>query len=807
MKKTIIALLTLAAAAVAVSCQEEIEPNVNSGDSTFGQMTIKAVAEGIGNATKAEMAYKYDVLWNDGDQICVKDASESAIFTLTDGAGTTVGTFAGSASFSGEVEAFYPASIASEGSLVWPATQQNNQVAPMYCKNTLSGEGDVFSFSSLGAMLQIVFNSTVADIVLKSIEIKDGQKNLSGEFTVDGNGQANITATDGDGITLDLGSGKSLGKGANYFNIAIPAGKYNDVTIRFITTDGLVCSMHSSTFPEVIRNTVCRVTMTGIKFDDKTLPGVFNVGNGRFVRFSPGNLFWDGDSFEFEATQYDFSEVWDTSHIGYFLWSNNPDVAMAASYEDSDAGEHDVFFTNATEQMANPDFTVSGITGNFRTLSMVEWEYLLSSRSNADKLCKVGATVCGKEGCLIIAPDDFSGTIKDSYSASEWQTAEAEGLVCLSTTGYMYQNVIHKPSEKYKSGYYWSSAPYTTQNAHFLAFENNAYESTQGFRSRGHAVRLVKDKEFVTSVSIDNPDLVIFVNYYTTLTATVLPSDAPLKTVIWTSSNTDVATVSDDGKVHSIAPGTATITATAENAGKTASCTVTVKPSLSGLFTVDQFGRKVRFSCGNLYWDGDSFEFEASQYDYPTAWDPSHVGHFSWSSDPAMARSEIYADYDRKEDDYFFTNNGPYFANPNFVVAGYKGVYRTLPMDEWDYLFHGRTNASKLYKTGVTVCGKANCVVLAPDGYGGEIMEGYNPEQWEAAEGNGFVCLPAAGERFEGDISLTGSYCFYWSSVPYSIDKAQTAFLNNKSGFFRYDNKDFGNAIRLVTDKNNNTNE
>ena len=60
-----------------------------------------------------------------------------------------------------------------------------------------------------------------------------------------------------------------------------------------------------------------------------------------------------------------------------------------------------------------------------------------------------------------------------------------------------------------------------------------------------------------------------------TLTATVLPENATNKNVTWTSSNTDVASVTN-GTVTALKPGTSTITVTTEDGQKTASCVVTV---------------------------------------------------------------------------------------------------------------------------------------------------------------------------------------------------------------------------------------
>ena len=72
-----------------------------------------------------------------------------------------------------EVEAYYPQSLVRETKLYWPDTLANNQTVPMYCKKTLSGaEKEQMDFSSLGSILQIVFNTTQDDITLRFIDIR-----------------------------------------------------------------------------------------------------------------------------------------------------------------------------------------------------------------------------------------------------------------------------------------------------------------------------------------------------------------------------------------------------------------------------------------------------------------------------------------------------------------------------------------------------------------------------------------------------------------------------------------------------------
>ena len=79
----------------------------------------------------------------------------------------------------------------------------------------------------------------------------------------------------------------------------------------------------------------------------------------------------------------------------------------------------------------------------------------------------------------------------------------------------------------------------------------------------------------VTGIKLDKTELALNISGDdVTLTATVEPTDATDKTVIWTSDKPAVATVDATGKVHAVAEGTATITAQAGD--KTATCVVTV---------------------------------------------------------------------------------------------------------------------------------------------------------------------------------------------------------------------------------------
>lgn len=80
-----------------------------------------------------------------------------------------------------------------------------------------------------------------------------------------------------------------------------------------------------------------------------------------------------------------------------------------------------------------------------------------------------------------------------------------------------------------------------------------------------------------TSITLNKSTLALNVGDEETLSTTVLPSAATNKTLVWTSDNTDVATVNSSGKIIANSKGTAVIKAAAtDGSGLSASCTVTV---------------------------------------------------------------------------------------------------------------------------------------------------------------------------------------------------------------------------------------
>ncbi len=84
-------------------------------------------------------------------------------------------------------------------------------------------------------------------------------------------------------------------------------------------------------------------------------------------------------------------------------------------------------------------------------------------------------------------------------------------------------------------------------------------------------------KRRVSGISLDQTALEMCAGDTITLTALISPEDATDKTVTWSSSNTEIASVAD-GIVTILSAGTADIMATAQDGSLKATCTITIKP-------------------------------------------------------------------------------------------------------------------------------------------------------------------------------------------------------------------------------------
>ena len=105
----------------------------------------------------------------------------------------------------------------------------------------------------------------------------------------------------------------------------------------------------------------------------------------------------------------------------------------------------------------------------------------------------------------------------------------------------------------------------------------------------------------IESISLNQSKLSMMIGDEVTLEATIAPENAEDKTIIWSSNNPTVASV-DNGKVKAHQLGAATITATTQDGGKTASCIISVV-EIDSMIDVSFSGMNV--SYGSVSFEGD----------------------------------------------------------------------------------------------------------------------------------------------------------------------------------------------------------
>lgn len=288
-----------------------------------------------------------------------------------------------------------------------------------------------------------------------------------------------VTGTNNTAYTLncpdeDISTQKS-------FYIAVPKGSYTKIVITDANNN--FCNLTSNAGVPIDNNKITPVTLGDGKLYF-ALPGEFSVDEaGKKVRFSPGNLYWTGRAFEFEADQFSYPTAWNTKHVGHFYWTKTSGNAYAENY--SPSGDVPLFTNNS-------DFTVNGEKG-WRTLSIDEWKYLLTSSDRNGKY-RYPVEVKGKGFGLVIAPDIFTRTISDSYSADDWNKDEKDyGLVFLPKADTRNDSIINNQN----AGHYWSSTNAGEAAAWFLTISQDSFDSdddiNNGGKGTGRSIRLVRD--------------------------------------------------------------------------------------------------------------------------------------------------------------------------------------------------------------------------------------------------------------------------------------------------------------------------
>lgn len=344
-------------------------------------------------------------------------------------------------------------------------------------------------------------------------------------------------------------------------------------------------------------------------------------------------------------------------------------------------------------------------------------------------------------------------------------------------------------------GYYWSSSLNTDSEyeAYYVYFLSNDVRRSYRNRFFGLPVRPVSDESvYITIIRLNHNSITLMEGGSAYLTATVTPSNATQPAVIWSSSNTSVATVSSEGIVTAVALGTATITAATHDGGYTATCSITVSGPTLGTINGYEWVDLGLPSC--LKWATCNVGANApEEYGDYFAWGTTEPYYTEGHSQDSPCSSWIDNKTGYNYESYPLRISGD--APGTIVYSKYDPVDNKTVLDPEDdaaYVNWGDSWRMPTYKEWIELHDYCTWACVTQNGINGQLATGPN--------GNS-IFLPAAGSRSYTLLSYAGSYGDYWSSQIQVTKAYSVSFsVNGYSAGASYD-RIFGFSIRPVTDK------
>ena len=270
--------------------------------------------------------------------------------------------------------------------------------------------------------------------------------------------------------------------------------------------------------------------------------------------------------------------------------------------------------------------------------------------------------------------------------------------------------------------------------------------------------------------------------------------------------------------------------------------------AIGGRFTINNNGDQVYFSQGNLQYQAstNTWRFAENQWDYVGqgeygtvyengvkcqnmllsetyngwidlfGWGTSGYNHGAacyqpWSISDRYSFYYAYGNYMR----HLYNETGQADWGFNAISNGGNQInqWRTLTIEEWQYVFDMRNPSSGIRFTKAQVNG-VNGVILFPDDWNMSIFDINKPNEYNASydnnvinssewiyslQANGAVFFPASGMRYAGDgmDGLNTCGC-YWSSKYYDNTKASDFEFYMPDLIFSNRLRYMGFSVRLV---------
>ena len=240
-----------------------------------------------------------------------------------------------------------------------------------------------------------------------------------------------------------------------------------------------------------------------LKTDNGRLDGKFSVSETKRVGFSQGNLQYIASSGTWRFAKYQWEIVGNNENssisstysgpIDLFGWGtgNNP-TKTSTHYKD---------YSSFSEWGKNAIINGGNKNNAWRTLTYDEWDYVLNTRENANKLrgqAKINNVYGGillPDACVLPNGISFSSNALNKYSINEWAKLENAGAVFLPCGGRRYGT---EAEDAGNWGAFWSSTPKIVSgaiNGQAAAYCIHCTNLTvfDYVRQQGLAVRLVQD--------------------------------------------------------------------------------------------------------------------------------------------------------------------------------------------------------------------------------------------------------------------------------------------------------------------------
>ncbi len=242
-------------------------------------------------------------------------------------------------------------------------------------------------------------------------------------------------------------------------------------------------------------------------------------------------------------------------------------------------------------------------------------------------------------------------------------------------------------------------------------------------------ITVTEGDKVLTAISFDKTSITTIVGAAEKITVTFTPSDAKDKSLVWTSDNPSVATVtaaSTYATVKAVSDGTATITATANDGGHTATCTVTVKNNDEKLY--HSVNDRVYLNNAQIFYEGSRVCIDGGDV-YWTVWRPEKFS-FPYKNGAQWSDVNVFGSGNMSVISAKVRNGTGYYSAADGNVVKLTKVYED---GSYEHFFQSET-AEKVYDpVDIVVSSKGDAYLC------GEIQAGtgnYAYKVWKfAADG------------------------------------------------------------------------